>query len=69
MTPVHVAITRRIKPGSEAAFEAALLAFMAERLSQPGVLGAQLLRPAPGGVPTEYDILRAFASEAARDAF
>lgn len=69
MNPIHVAITRRVKPGQEAAFEAALLEFMGTTMASPGVLGAQLLRPAPGSAVPEYGILRAFESEMARDAF
>lgn len=68
MPPVHVAITRQVKPGCEEEFESALLHFIAETMSCPGVLGAQILRPAPGGA-AEYGILRGFTSEEARDAF
>lgn len=69
MDNVHVAITRRVKPGKEAAFEAALLDFFAATMNMPGTHGAQLLRPAPGGDPCEYGILRAFESKAAQEAF
>jgi antibiotic biosynthesis monooxygenase (ABM) superfamily enzyme len=70
MPPIHVAITRRVKPGREADFEAALLRFFQQTMFAPGVLGAQVVRPASDSIPPfEYGVLRTFESEAARDAF
>jgi uncharacterized protein len=66
---IHVAITRQVKPGCEAAFETAILEFFADSLKHPGILGAQLLRPLPGSTDRTYGILRSFASEADRDRF
>ncbi len=62
---VHVAITRKIKPGCEEAIRF----FFAESLKNKDSLGAQLLRSVPGGDTDAYGILRSFADENARDAF
>jgi antibiotic biosynthesis monooxygenase (ABM) superfamily enzyme len=67
--PVHVAITRRIKPGREQEFQAALKEFFAKSLAQSGVRGAAVLVPPPGSSSMEYGILRSFASAAERDTF
>ena len=66
---VHVAITRKVKPGCEEAFEQAILKFFADAQGQTDTLGAQLLKPLPGADQRTYGILRSFASEAVRDAF
>ena len=68
-TPVHVAITRTVRPGYEEAFEEAMRSFFAESLSDKATLGAQLLRPLPGSNTRTYGILRSFANENERDAF
>jgi len=67
--PVHVAITRRIKPGREQEFQAALQEFFARSLVQSGVRGVGVLVPPPGSSSREYGILRSFANAAERDAF
>jgi len=70
---IHVAITRRVKPGAEAEFQKALREFLQASLAQEGVLGVHMLTPAPGGQGvdrgSEFGILRTFANEAERDAF
>jgi uncharacterized protein len=66
---VHVAITRKIKPGFERAFEESLRHFFRDSLECPGVLGVHLLSPPPGSDAREYGILRTFADERERDAF
>jgi uncharacterized protein len=74
---IHVAITRRVKPGCEAEFQAALREFLVASLAHEGVLGVHMLAPAPGGQADsadagragEYGILRSFADAAERDAF
>lgn len=68
-SPLHVAITRTVKPGCEAAFEQAILSFFAEAQGSNATLGAQLLRPLPGSGSRSFGILRSFASEQDRDAF
>jgi antibiotic biosynthesis monooxygenase (ABM) superfamily enzyme len=69
MEPVHVAITRLVQPGKEAAFEKAMYAFIERSIGVHGVTGVHLLRPAPGADSREYGILRSFESREARDAF
>jgi uncharacterized protein len=67
--PIHIAITRRVRPGCEAEFQEALHAFLRDSFSHESVLGASMLAPPPGSGTREYGILRTFASEADRDAF
>ncbi len=67
--PIHIAITRRVRPGCEAEFQKALAEFFQTSFSHSGVMGASMLTPPPGSDSREYGILRTFASEAERDAF
>ena len=67
--PIHVAITRKVKPGNERAFEESLREFFQDSLDQPGVLGVHLISPPHGSNSREYGILRTFADERERDAF
>jgi antibiotic biosynthesis monooxygenase (ABM) superfamily enzyme len=67
--PIHVAITRRIKPGREQEFQTALKEFFARSLAERGVHGAAMLVPPPGSGSAEYGIIRSFANAAERDAF
>jgi antibiotic biosynthesis monooxygenase (ABM) superfamily enzyme len=67
--PIHIAITRRVRPGCEAEFEQALREFFQTSFSHEGVSGASMLTPPPGSGEREYGILRTFAGEAERDAF
>jgi hypothetical protein len=67
--PIHVAITRRIKPGCEREFETALKDFFARSLAHSGVHGAAMLVPPPGSGSMEYGIIRSFANAAERDVF
>ena len=67
--PIHVAITRRIKPGCESEFQQALREFFKTSLSHAGVQGASMLVPPPGSNSPEIGILRTFANETERDAF
>jgi uncharacterized protein len=67
--PVHIAITRRVRPGCEAEFQQELREFFQTSFAHGGVLGASLLVPPPGSDTREYGILRTFATEAERDAF
>ena len=69
MDQVHIAITRRVKPGMERAFEDALREFARQSLSEPGTTGVHLIGPVPGSDNGEYGILRSFASDAACQAF
>ena len=67
--PVHIAITRRVRPGREAEFQQALREFFQASFAHDGVWGASLLAPLPDSATREYGILRTFANEAERDAF
>jgi len=46
--PVTVIVTRHVREGSEAAFEAAVKAFIPKALAFPGHMGVHMLRPSPG---------------------
>lgn len=67
--PVHVAITRKIKPGQEEAFEQAIRDFFSTTAKIPGLLGAQLIKPMPGDKSNEYGIIRSFETKEDHDAF
>lgn len=67
--PIHVAITRRVRPGCEAEFQQALREFIEASFSNGAVLGANMLVPLPGSNSTEFGILRTFQSQGERDAF
>ncbi len=67
--PIHVAITRRVKPGSEAEFQEALREFVQASFSHSSVQGANILAPPPGSTSREFGILRTFVSAQERDAF
>jgi len=67
--PITVCITRRVKPGSEAAFERALHEFVQRSLVLPGQMGMHIMRPAPGSGSREYGIVRKFSNRDALDAF
>jgi len=65
---VTVVITRRVKPGREADYEAWLGRLQADARGQPGYLGVTTQRPAPDG-PREYVSVIRFASLAELQAF
>ena len=67
--PVHVAITRRVKPGCEIEFQAALREFFQSSFAHGGVLGATMIVPPPGSGSREFGIIRSFADERERDDF
>jgi len=67
--PIHVAITRRVRPGCEAEFQQALREFFQASFDHGGVLGATMIVPPPGSDSREFGILRTFANEKERDAF
>src|SRR5882672_2398210 len=67
--PIHIAITRRVRPGCEAEFQHALREFFQTSFDHGGVLGASMLTPPPGSETHEYGILRTFQNEEERDAF
>jgi uncharacterized protein len=67
--PIHIAITRQVRPGCEAEFQTALRAFFQASFDHGRVLGASMLTPPPGSESREFGILRTFADEGERDAF
>jgi uncharacterized protein len=67
--PIHVAITRRVRAGSEAEFQQALREFFQASFAHGGVLGATMLVPPPGSDSREFGILRTFADGKERDDF
>lgn len=67
--PIHIAITRRVRPGCEGEFQEALREFFQTSFTHPAVLGANMLVPPPGSETREFGILRTFANEQERDAF
>ena len=68
-TPIHVAITRRVKHGCEKEFESSIQTFFKDSFIATGSLGAQLIKSLPGSSDQTYGILRSFASEQDRDQF
>jgi antibiotic biosynthesis monooxygenase (ABM) superfamily enzyme len=67
--PIHIAITRRVRSGSEEAFQTALREFFQESFALSGVLGATMIVPPPHSESREFGILRTFANEDERDRF
>ncbi|HSD39491.1 MAG TPA: antibiotic biosynthesis monooxygenase [Rhodocyclaceae bacterium] len=66
---IHVAITRRVRPGREAEFQQGLHDFIEASFKHGGVLGANMVVPLPGSDDREYGILRSFRDERERDDF
>lgn len=66
--PVTVVVTRRVKRGREAAYEAWLERLVREASTMPGYLGTSIQRPAPGA-PPEYTSVFRFDSVANLRAF
>lgn len=60
--PVTVVLSRRVRTGKEAEFEALLKRIAAAAFRYPGHLGVNVLRPEPGG-STTYTIVIHFRSE------
>ena len=67
--PIHVAITRKVKPGCERAFEESLRELFKDSLAREGVLGVHLISPPQGSNTREYGVLRTFTTEHERDQF
>jgi uncharacterized protein len=59
--PVTTTVTRRVKPGHEAAYEAFLAGISGAARAFPGYLGVEVFRPTPGG-GGEYRIVYRFDS-------
>lgn len=67
--PIHVAITRKVLPGKEEEFEAALRDFLGQSFAHEGVHGAMMITALKEDGKNEIGILRTFSDEAERDAF
>src|SRR5277367_7140928 len=67
--PIHIAITRTVKPGFEAAFEQALHDFVQRSLTLPGQMVVHIIRPARGSDSHVYGIIRKFSNRDALTAF
>lgn len=66
---IHVAITRRVRPGHEEEFKQGLREFFQASFEHGSVLGASLITPLAGEDPLEYGIIRTFTNEKQRDEF
>ena len=67
--PIHVAITRKVKPGCERAFEESLRELFRDSLARESVLGVHLISPPQGSTTRHYGVLRTFTNEGERDEF
>ncbi|XZE51466.1 antibiotic biosynthesis monooxygenase [Planctomycetaceae bacterium SH139] len=67
--PVHVAVTRIVRDGSEAEFERLLKQFISRSLDVPGSSGVLVLRPPADSEAKEYGLMRSFEDEDAATAF
>lgn len=56
--PVTVVVTRRVRPGREAAYEAWLSALQVDARALPGYLGVTTHRPPPDGPRTYTSVIR-----------
>ncbi|HSC09182.1 MAG TPA: antibiotic biosynthesis monooxygenase [Steroidobacteraceae bacterium] len=65
--PVTVVVRRRVKPGSEAAFESAMQEFIGFALGFPGNRGIHVVRP--GANSREYTVVDQFIDGQARQSF
>lgn len=65
---ITVVVRRRVKPGREVEFEAAMREFIGFALAAPGHLDIHVLRPAGTG-PADYTVVDKFATAEARHAF
>lgn len=61
--PVHVAVTRTVREGSEAEFERLLKRFISRSLDIPGSSGVLVIRPPTDSESREYGLMRSFEDE------
>lgn len=66
---IHIAITRRVRPGCEERFQQELREFFRASFDHSAVMGVNMLVPPEGSTSREYGILRSFPNEAERQAF
>ena len=67
--PIHIAITRRVRPGYETEFQQALRQFFQASFAHGGVLGATVIVPPPDSDSREFGIVRKFANREALTVF
>ena len=60
---VHVAVTVRVRPGSEEEFAESLTRFAQRSLDFRGATGVLLIHPVPGTASREFGIMRSFKTE------
>lgn len=69
MADVHLAVTRRVRPGHESEFERRLETFVRQSMDCQGMSGVHVLRPPQHSASREYGILRSFRSQDDADRF
>ncbi|AMV31507.1 hypothetical protein VN12_05270 [Pirellula sp. SH-Sr6A] len=62
-SPIHLAITLRVREGRESEFAAALSQFARRSLEHRGTTGVHLIYPVPGTGCRDFGVLRSFESE------
>ena len=62
-SPIHFAVTLRVRQGKEAEFADALAWFARRSLDHRGTTGVHLIHPVPGTNCREFGVLRSFESE------
>ncbi|KQT33085.1 antibiotic biosynthesis monooxygenase [Chryseobacterium sp. Leaf405] len=67
--PIHVAITRKVLPGKEKEFEAALQQFLGKSFTRDGVHGAMMITSLKEDGKNEIGILRTFKDEKEKNDF
>ena len=67
--PIHIAITRSVRPGCEAAFQQELREFFQASFAHHSVLGVTMILPPPGSDSREFGVIRTFTDAKARDEF
>ena len=69
MAEVHMAVTRKVKPGFEADFDVRLQEFAIASMHCEGMAGVHILRPPLESGSQEFGILRSFETEADAQGF
>lgn len=64
MAEVHMAVTRKVKPGYESDFDSRLQEFAIASMHCEGMAGVHILRPPLESGSSEFGILRSFETEA-----
>lgn len=67
--PIHIAITRKVKPGREAEFQQAVRECFQASFNHKGVLGATMIVPPTSSETGEFGIIRTFTNDKEREDF